>query len=127
MKITSNAQYYKAQYEREMIFEIAPQGVIDKLDEDEKERLKTLSAAIDEWETEQAKEEFEEPDKFHWHEAIDRTDMMRNILEDSLRSHLVIRQNPFFRALADQVMDKLNELYITLNEYEPVEQLSKGL
>lgn len=62
--------------------------------------------------------EEEKLDQFHWHEALDRTDMIRNIIEDNLSSHPVIKQHLKLKAILDKVQDMLGDLYSEISNTE---------
>ena len=53
----------------------------------------------------------QELDRYHYHEAIDRVEMLREILENSVSSHVVIDTSPELKKLADKVEDSLSMLY----------------
>jgi hypothetical protein len=90
MKITNDRDFYKAQYEREVIFESVPEGDLDQLSPEDTAKLGELTSAISDYQEEMNREEPEELDKYHWHEVIDRTDLMRSMFEDFIMSHPVI-------------------------------------
>lgn len=50
-------------------------------------------------------------DAFYYHEAIDRTDLIRSIIEDYLAKHPVIKKHPSFTEKVNRVQDILGDLY----------------
>jgi hypothetical protein len=50
-------------------------------------------------------------DKFHYHEALDRTDMMQSILQDGLADHPVISQNATYTKFVKRAQRALGDLY----------------
>ena len=50
-------------------------------------------------------------DEFHWHEAFDRTEMIRELVENSLQSHRVIVEHQELARLAEKIQDALAMLY----------------
>lgn len=58
----------------------------------------------------------EELDTLYWHEAADRTDMVRNIIHEVLESHPVIAKHPSFVEKLEQVQKILGNLYKDIND-----------
>jgi hypothetical protein len=52
-------------------------------------------------------------DEFHWHEAVDRTAVVANMVEDVLLNHPAIKQTPKLYELAQTAEALLWELYQT--------------
>lgn len=50
-------------------------------------------------------------DKFHYHEALDRTSLITDLLESHLLDHPAIEQNPDWRAHVENAMMELARLY----------------
>jgi hypothetical protein len=60
-------------------------------------------------------------DQFHWHEAVDRTAMVANMVEDVLLKHPAIKQTPKLYELAQTVEALLWELYNAIAQEDPHE------
>ena len=67
-----------------------------------------------------------ELDPYHFHEAIDRVEMLREITENSLQSHVVIASIPSLRKDADKIQDSLAILYSEI-EKERERRINSGL
>ncbi len=52
-----------------------------------------------------------EIDKFHWHEALDRTSIIMQNFNSNVIDHAVIEQHPELNALAERAIDALYDLY----------------
>jgi hypothetical protein len=50
-------------------------------------------------------------DKFHWHEALDRTHIVADMFETFIVEHPVFKQTPALKARADEISAKLGALY----------------
>lgn len=50
-------------------------------------------------------------DKFHWHEALDRTHIAVDTFNEHIVSHPVIQQMNDLKSAADKASDALMELY----------------
>lgn len=52
-----------------------------------------------------------EIDHYHWHEALDRTYLCGEFIEEHLLTHPVIHTTPEFRQSVLDVVDALQQLY----------------
>lgn len=58
-------------------------------------------------------------DKFHWHEALDRTNIMAEMFEAHVAAHPVIRRTPDLLQLALSISDRIGELYQAIGRTDP--------
>lgn len=58
-------------------------------------------------------------DRYHWHEALDRTSFIGEIVEEHLAKHALIRSTPKFKSVVTQVGNLLGELYQELGQDNP--------
>jgi hypothetical protein len=47
----------------------------------------------------------------HWHEAVDRTNCVSEIIENMLLQHVAIREIPEIRRLVEDAQSKLEDAY----------------
>mgnify|MGYP000249886067 CR=1 FL=1 len=50
-------------------------------------------------------------DEFHWHEVMDRTDMIASMVDDFLAAHPAIQSNPELVSQVESVGSDLGHLY----------------
>lgn len=50
-------------------------------------------------------------DEFHYHEAMDRIEMLANIVEDTIANHPVMNEESQVKALIDRACDALYDAY----------------
>lgn len=58
-----------------------------------------------------------EPEKLndgHYHEALDRTYVIQDIIDRQLMDHPAISQTPAWKKIVQQAQDKLGELYLLI-------------
>jgi hypothetical protein len=58
-------------------------------------------------------------DDYHWHEAVDRADMIACILEEQLMAHPVIEKNEDLYEIAETAQNALWELYQAIGLKRP--------
>ena len=58
-------------------------------------------------------------DEFYWHEALDRTDSVRELVYAILENHPVIRADDQLNDSLDKVTDALCELYQLIGQKMP--------
>lgn len=56
-------------------------------------------------------EETKKLDSYHYHEAIDRTYIATNFLEENLGQHPVYHKHPELKTKLDEIISGLSELY----------------
>ena len=59
-------------------------------------------------------------DKFHWHEALVRTHMVRDLFYDFVLSHPAIEQDDTLAAQAEVIMGLLGDLYQSIAVHKEV-------
>jgi hypothetical protein len=57
-------------------------------------------------------------DKYHYHEALDRTFMIENIATEYLAEHLVIQKHPELRKKVETAIDLLIDVYQEIGRLE---------
>lgn len=58
-------------------------------------------------------------DRFHWHEALDRTNIMLDLFVSQVEQHPVVKRTPELKALAFEAADKMAQLYQKIGENDP--------
>ena len=53
----------------------------------------------------------EEIGEFYWHEALDRTSIAHDFVDDCVCEHEAVQSRPELQALAQKAVDALAELY----------------
>lgn len=62
-------------------------------------------------------------DKYHYHEALDRTHVFQSSFYEHITTHPVIVENERLKTKAEYIQDALMELYQSIANNEPFEQL----
>lgn len=50
-------------------------------------------------------------DKYHWHEALDRTSVALEIFEEHVSKHPAVQNNPDLEEMADKILDDIYAMY----------------
>ena len=50
-------------------------------------------------------------DDFHYHEVLDRSDMILSIISEHLLAHPIVAENKEYKVLVDRAIDSIYELY----------------
>lgn len=58
-------------------------------------------------------------DRYHWHEALDRTLLFYEMIEAQLASHPVVESNPKFNNHVQAAMQHLMDAYIKIGSADP--------
>ena len=59
-------------------------------------------------------------DRFHWHEALDRTSLVANMFDDHVFEHPAITSNKKLKAMAEKVSEKIWTLYEKIGDATPI-------
>ena len=57
--------------------------------------------------------------KFHWHEALDRANMLNEMWVAHIEEHPVIKRSPALCKLAGQIGDMMAQLYQMVGSEDP--------
>lgn len=55
-------------------------------------------------------------DKFHYHEALDRTDLVSRFFEEAVATHAAVYKNPKYEKHVKQVQEGLGKLYQAIGQ-----------
>lgn len=65
-------------------------------------------------------------DKYHWHEALDRTSVALEMFEEHVRKHPVVENTLELEEMADKILDDMYALYNRISSIRFDKKLRKN-
>lgn len=64
-------------------------------------------------------------DEFHWHEVVDRTNLLTETWYDQIEEHIVVEANPELKSMAEEITSMMYQFYCLAAIYAEPELLKE--